>query len=590
MTSKLLVASSELSRQQEALVFLDSISKTTNYNIVSKIKFHGKINKDKLFLSLHKVISINPQLGIRIYSENGIFFQEQHANFNKLIEKNMFSHKLKSTRDIEKIEFSYRFDLSKELPVRINFIENNEDTSFLIVTWHHIVSDEWSSKVFFKETQAFYQGDSSVSILENKKNIYFDYSLWQKTDSFNFLCKDAIKHFNTLISNDPIDLPFDYKKISNSVLLAKRVNLGFPKTFFLKIKKFCMQKNITPYLLFITIYQATLFRFTWQRNFNIGVPYANRDHSGAEDCIGLFSNSLPFPTDIKKGVSFSELLELNRKLSLLLMENQFLPFKCLVEEICKNREFGENPLFQVMFVYQNNQEIDFTLSGVHAEIIDPEPIYAKIPFCLFLKDCGDSFSVTLEFAKNLFENSTAKSFLFSFKGILESALDDTSEAIEDLNLIPKNKQALISIVSGLRKEYPKDRTIPQIIHDYATITPNAIAIEQADLYITYKQLNELSDVLAEKITKSGVLEGQVIGIACKRSAEHIIGLVAILKLNCTYSPIDIQQPETRNSYQINDANINCILVDKNYSNKLKTAFNQFLNSTNKCNSMPSGLG
>ena len=108
-------------------------------------------------------------------------------------------------------------------------------------------------------------------------------------------------------------------------------------------------------MLLLAAFQTLLHRYSGQDDIVVGSPVANRDRSEVEGLIGYFVNMLALRTDLSGDPSFRTLLRRVREVALGAYEHQDLPFEMVVEALQPPRDPSRTPLFQVMFVLQNNR-------------------------------------------------------------------------------------------------------------------------------------------------------------------------------------------------------------------------------------------
>jgi hypothetical protein len=74
------------------------------------------------------------------------------------------------------------FDLTKEILLRVTLVQLKSESSALLLTMHHIISDGWSMGVLLKELSSLYQvfllDDGSV--LPKLPIQYADFTIWQR--------------------------------------------------------------------------------------------------------------------------------------------------------------------------------------------------------------------------------------------------------------------------------------------------------------------------------------------------------------------------------------------------------------------------
>jgi D-alanine--poly(phosphoribitol) ligase subunit 1 len=86
-------------------------------------------------------------------------------------------------------------------------------------------------------------------------------------------------------------------------------------------------------------------------------------------------------------------------------------------------------------------------------------------------------------------------------------------------------------------------------------------------FLTYDELNNLSNKLARKLRENGVTADKVVGIYADRSFAMIIGIFGILKAGGAYLPISPDYPAERISYMLSDSSAEILLVQDSTRNK-----------------------
>ncbi|MCP4218219.1 MAG: amino acid adenylation domain-containing protein, partial [bacterium] len=79
--------------------------------------------------------------------------------------------------------------------------------------------------------------------------------------------------------------------------------------------------------------------------------------------------------------------------------------------------------------------------------------------------------------------------------------------------------------------------------------------------ITYRELDEKSNLPASRLQNKGVRPGSIVGIKTERTVEMMIGILAVLKAGGAYLPIDPDYPSERIRYMLADSNVRILLSD-----------------------------
>lgn len=92
------------------------------------------------------------------------------------------------------------------------------------------------------------------------------------------------------------------------------------------------------------------------------------------------------------------------------------------------------------------------------------------------------------------------------------------------------------------------------------INGQKIALKYEDKMVTYKELDERSNKIADYILSNIKNEDNIIGIAMPKSIEQIICILGILKSGKTYLPVDITYPQERISYILSNSNVKNVFI------------------------------
>ncbi len=103
-------------------------------------------------------------------------------------------------------------------------------------------------------------------------------------------------------------------------------------------------------------------------------------------------------------------------------------------------------------------------------------------------------------------------------------------------------------------------TVTDLVDDRIIAASDAIAVTCANGHLTYAELGARADRLAQRLRVGGIGRGSLVGICVERSANMIIGLLAIWKAGAAYVPLDPAFPPARLAFMAGDAQLAAVLT------------------------------
>jgi aspartate racemase len=122
--------------------------------------------------------------------------------------------------------------------------------------------------------------------------------------------------------------------------------------------------------------------------------------------------------------------------------------------------------------------------------------------------------------------------------------------------------------SGTRSEYPRDANVATVFEQVAQLHPDAIALVQGDIQMTYEQLNRRANRLARGLRHAGVKSEAMVVCCLERSVEMIVAFLAVLKAGGAYVPLDPDHPRARLDFILEDTGTSLILTRKSVASSV----------------------
>lgn len=149
----------------------------------------------------------------------------------------------------------------------------------------------------------------------------------------------------------------------------------------------------------------------------------------------------------------------------------------------------------------------------------------------------------------------------------------------------------INQVNQTNTEYENNSCIHSKLEFYASVTPEATALLYSNQTVSYRELNHLSNALANHLILQGVQPEDFILVCLDRSIELMVSIFGILKSGGVYVPISPSDPEVRKNLIVEDTFPKLIITTRNLSQTFnstipKLFMDEFLQNNDKSSENP----
>jgi amino acid adenylation domain-containing protein len=563
-----------LSFAQQRLWFIDQLEPGNPvYNTPRAVRLRGTLNIAALERALTTLVRRHEALRTT--------FRDLHGEPVEVIGKpNHFTLSVEdlsglteATRDEESrrliLEEVLRpFDLSTGPLMRARLLRLAKlpsDEHLLLLSLHHIVSDGWSMGVLVREVATLYEAYTvgAESPLKELNLQYGDYAVWQREWLRGEVLDQQLAYWRKQLAGAPpvLELPADRPRPQVQTFRGAALPFKLSKELAEELRALSRREGVTLYMTLLAGLQTLLARYTGQDDISTGTPIANRRRGELENLIGFFVNTLVLRTDLSRNPTFHELVQRVKETALGAYAHQDVPFEMLVEVLQPERSMSYTPLFQVLFVLQNAPQEKLELSGLTVDLLDIDSGTAKFDLMLSLEESENGLEGVCEYSTDLFDEATIRRLLKHFETLLEGAVNNPDEHVAHLPLLPQaERRQLLDEWNATAEQYPSDLCVHELFAQQAGQTPGDVAVIFDETQLSYRELNERANKLADRLRTFGVGPEQVVGVMLERSVEMIVGILATLKAGGAYMPLDPSYPPERLRFMIEDAKPAVILT------------------------------
>ena len=459
-----------------------------------------------------------------------------------------------------------RFDLGRGPLLRTALLRRDEDRHELLLSLHHAICDGWALNVLASELAAFYDAAASGRAMHaaDLPIQVGDHAVWQRRWLERGLLESQIAYWRRRLDGlSTLELPADRPRpAAPSLRGGRRVRVLAP-TLAAEIEALARRSGATPFVTFAAVSHEVFARQSSQEETVMGFPVAGRSRVELEGLIGCFVNTLVLRVARSSEGTFADLLGRVREGVLDAEAHQEVPFEHLVQLLQPERDFGRNPLFQVMVLAEEAPRTP-RLGDLEVRIGERETGTSKVDLTLSMVRDDRGLSLRAEYGGDLFDPPTIERLVGRIERLLAEAVAAPRTRTADLSWLgEEERHQLVIGWNDTGVEYPGgDRCLHELFAEQAARTPDRVAVIFGEERLSYREFARRARLLARHLRGLGVGPEVRVGIAAERSVELMVGLLGVLEAGGAYVPLDPDYPRDRLTFMAADADLGVVLSQR----------------------------
>ncbi|MFK7786295.1 MAG: amino acid adenylation domain-containing protein, partial [Crocinitomicaceae bacterium] len=459
------------------------------------------------------------------------------------------------------------FDLGSGSQMRLQIIELGNDRYEFIWSHHHILMDGWCISVLVNDFNHLLGLESDE--LSNLPSVvpYSKYIEWlnrQDQEKGLGYWKNHLSKYDEVAR-----LPF--KSFSTDKrFVGAEIALDIKGELFEQLDKLCGQLSITHNSFIQAIWGYLLSRYNNSSDVVFGAVVSGRpaELEGVEEMIGLFSNTVPVRVNVTSDQSAKDLLAKVHSDAIAGADFHFLS----LADIQSQTENGLNLLNHVV-LFQNYalQELDEGMlnnesdDGLIVESVASN-VESNFDFNLVVSPHSDSLKISFKYNTNTFLENDIQRISGHLHQLIESFTQRSDSALDSFDyLTVSERKGLLEMSGSLEESNVQEQTLIDRFKTVVQSTPEKTALVVGSAELTYRQLDEFSDLLALELhERYDISADDLIGIQLNRNEWAIVSILGVLKSGAAYVPIDPTYPTSRKEFMIQDSGLKVLITEADF--------------------------
>ncbi len=442
------------------------------------------------------------------------------------------------------------FDLGSGYPVRGQVLTGGAGEAVtLALVFHHIAADGWSLRLLAQQILARY-GTGDAPQPQEEAAV-----AWSVRPVAAASYQSALAYWKDSLAGlpDVHNLPLDgARPAAHGRAAAGRHAIRLDPGAVQALRTLCAGQDATLFSGVHALLALALARFGNQADIVLGTFLAGRDTAEQRAQIGFQAQAALLRTRLDLDSDMAGLIRDCRDTLLAAREHAVVGYLDLLRELKPVRDPSYNPLFQISLNYHDYGAAEVQHGGLRARILAVAAAVARYDLSVDLYPDAGGLRICFEYDTALFGHGTIVRLADFWERLLASALSMPGMPVgrlpgHDLPAPPAPPDSEVSL-------YERVRAV-------AAANPRAVAVRHQGKGLTYRELSDEVDRLAQELARFARAGDRVL-IFMHRTPAYMTAILAILKLDCTYVPLDPDYYQDAVAARIRFIGPACVLVDQ----------------------------
>jgi amino acid adenylation domain-containing protein len=563
-----------MTEAERAMWFLHQLDpSSTAYHIHHAVDVTGDLDTGALARSLAALVARHPSLRTRFAVHRGEprrVVGDASLRWESVVAAGWDHERLQM--DIEQFG-AQPFDLAAGPLWRFRHYQLAPDRHVLAMAVHHIVADLWSLAILIRELLAAYLDPSSVAVLPPDPGMDTVVRL-ERAHIASDQGQRTTRMWTRRLGDLPpaLDLPTDRPRPAQQTYRGAQHLLDIRADDARAIAKLAVDLLVSPYTVALASYVWLLHRYTGANDLVVGVPAAGRLAPSSHDVVGLLVNTVPVGCHVSAGDTFADTVRHVGERLHEALAAQRMPFPRIVELLQPARDPGRTPIFQTIFVLQQDSRssplASFALGAgtLTAGNLTLTPRPARVFGAQFdltaeiAADPAGGLRVRVLYNADLWDADTVARLAGHWMSLLRRGVAAPSSRLLDLPLLSAAERRLVLVDWNAQDHQPPRDLLHERAARFAQTCPDAPAVADPRATLTYAELGARAGDLAGRLRSAGAGPETRVALLLDRSIEFIVGVLGILQAGAAYVPLDPAHPSARLSYLMRDTRAGLVVT------------------------------
>lgn len=446
------------------------------------------------------------------------------------------------------------------------------DETVLLIGIHHIAVDGASMMLLARELSELYSAEVSgrPPILPEVRVEYADYAAWQQEWVQGPEAGKQLAYWRQALAGlEELELPLDHPRQARRGPDGRAVPFAFGLELSGQISRAARDQRSSTFMFLLAALSVVLSRYAGQEDVPVGVPAEGR-RPDFEETVGLFVNTVVLRSCARGDLTFGEYLRDVREATCNALDNQDVPFDLVIQELRPHRDLSRNPLFEVMFAFDNSEPVVLSLPGATVDelTVRPRTMQFDLGVEIGVSGNGGTIDGQMIYAVDVFEQSTIRRLSEHYERVVRAVTERPDLPLREIELMtPAERDKVIHQAAGTVLPRPT-RLAHELFEHQAAVAPTSVAVIHGSSELSYQRLNGDANQVAHHLRTLGLTLEQPVAVCLPPDGPLPTALLGVLKAGGVYLPLDPALPDERISQILANAGVGAVLTDSMLAHRM----------------------
>lgn len=180
---------------------------------------------------------------------------------------------------------------------------------------------------------------------------------------------------------------------------------------------------------------------------------------------------------------------------------------------------------------------------------------------VYIESTTASIAFSIYFNEESYQREAIEHVFSSYCYMIEQILTNMDVAIDDIDMVnPEEKEIITKKYCQTSSQKNVFKNIIEMYDESVKNYPDHIAVSYENIEVSYEELECRVNRVCIEIESLGLEHNSVIGIIADYSVELVVAVLAVLKSGNAYLPIDVDCPQQRKEYMIQDSGAKAVIL------------------------------